>query len=586
MAQIDTTYSDSTEDRQATSAPLALPRFTVETALYVALFVLGFFLRVYRLGVAPLAESEALQALAALRHDLLPAGGSPLLYNLNTFLFALFSPSDGLIRLLPALAGSLLVMTPMFFRSMLGRLGALGASFILALSPVAWVASRSLNGETVAVLCAISLVALAQRYLATRDVRSLLGASIVLGVGLASGAAMYSALVSFGAAAVLFHYAMTDEGGAESPWSILASLPNRGQVALGVAGGFVVAATGAFTNLAGLGAASDLLTTWLNGFAARQGSLPFEIVLVLLAYELFALLLGLGGALRGLRRAERFGVWLSFVTVVALSLVMLRADRQPIDLLLPVTCLALLGGYVMQPWLTALIQRASLAVDGAIIAAGAVVAAVIAVALLTYAGGRALPSAVGPVALDPLLVLLATLLVLPIAVGVLLYTVFEVRAILRAGLTLLFALLALGAFAAGWGATQVRVSDAREIILGRVVTAPDVRNLTALAEQVAIRAEGMKSPLPIAVEVDDAVVAWYMRDAFAPPNQAPPGVITRLGEQPQVEGSYVGARFTTRESWDTSGFSIDEWVQWLVFRNIRARMPQTVQEVTLWERPR
>jgi hypothetical protein len=303
-------------------------------------------------------------------------------------------------------------------------------------------------------------------------------------------------------------------------------------------------------------------------------------------YELLALLFGLGGLLRAIQRAERFGVWLGFVMILSLLLTMLRADRQPIDLLLPVTCLALLAAYVIQRWLNALLARATIAVDGPIIAAGVVVFSVIAVGVVQFAGGRALPSAVGSLTLDPLLVLLGTILVLPVAVGVLLYTVFELRALLRAGLTLLFALLALGSFAAGWGVTQMRVSDAREIILGRVVTSPDVRNLVAMAEQIAIRAEGAKSPLPIAVEAADPVMAWYMRDAAVQPNQLPSGVITLLGAQPRVEGGYVGARFTTRESWDMTGFSIDEWMQWLVYRNDRVRMPLVVQEVTLWERPR
>lgn len=585
MAQINTTFSDAHDEVPSITSSLVLPRFTVETALYLALFALAFFLRAYRLGVTPLSESEALQALAALRHDFLPAGGSPLLYNLNSFLLALFSSSDALIRGVPAIAGSLLAITPMFFRARIGRLGALGATFILALSPVGLVASRSLDGEVVVVLCVMSMLALIQRYFASRDERSLLAAAIVLGVGLASGSGMYTALVSFGVAVLIARFALANEDGAESLGSIPASLPNRGRLALGLAAGFVIAATGGLTNLAGLGAASDLLTTWVNGFAAGQGSLPVDLVQVLPAYESFALLAGVAGLLYAIRRADRFGVWLGFAMILALSVVMLRVDRQPIDLLLPVTCLALLAGYVLQRWLTAVLQCASIAVDGPIIAAGAIVVLVIVMALLTYASGRALPGALGGGTLDPLFVLLATMIILPVAVGALLYTLFEIRAILRAGLTLLFALLALGSFAAGWGVTQMRVSDAREIILGRVVTAPDVRNLVTFAEQIAIREQGAKSPLPIAVEVDDAVVAWYMRAAFVQSNRPPAGVITLLGEQPQAEGSYVGARFTLRQSWDMSGLNIDEWVQWLVFRNNRVRQPLIVQEVTLWERP-
>lgn len=566
-------------DYPTTRLPPLADRITIEAVLYTGVFGVALFLRLFRLGLAPLSENEAAQAVAALRGVAMPAGGSPVLYAINSFVFMLLSSGDALVRMVPALAGAGLVLTPALFRDALGRFGALGASLILALSPVALVASRSLDGETIAVVCVLIAIALARRYPATQDARNLIGAAIVVGVGLASGSGIYTALLALGASWIVLRFALREDS------SPSLSIPNGPRLVLVLAAAFAVTATGALTNPAGLGAAGDLLSAWLRGFGAPGGSSAFDILQVLIVYELFAVAVGVIGLARALARADRFGAWLGFAAIISLSIVVLQSARQPIDLLLPVTLLALLAAHAIQPWAEAVRSRASLAADGAILALGGVMAAFVILTLIAFVRGRMPASPLGLTTLSPYLVLLGIVIALPAVVAALLATVYDPPTFRRASATLGLALLTLGSIAAGWGATQARVGDPLEIILGPNVTATDVRALTEMADQLAVRTQGHSSTLPIRVEVEDPVLAWYFRDANPPPAQPAPGIVTLFGVPPKApEVAYIGARFTTRQAWDTRGLDPDTWLEWAFFRTSRADVPLTVQAVTLWQK--
>ncbi len=588
-------------------------------ALYAAVFAVGLFLRLFRLEIAPLSTSEATQALAALSGVALPAGGSPLLTAINSLLMSLFSPGDTLVRLAPAFAGSLLVLSSAFFRDALGRLGALGASVILAISPTAVVASRSLDGEGVAVACALAAVAMIRRYLARRDDRSLLVAAAALGIGLASGLGMVTALLAMGAGLLLLRLALSASGDASHKWregwQAIAGSPRRMTMLLVFAVAYVLSATGGLTRPSGLAAAGDLVTAWFGAFAASGGAPVAGILQILIVYEPLAMLIGVAGLGRVLvRRGQReapaidpetgqrleqppldelapeepgalFGAWLGFTVIAALAIVLIQAGRQPIDLLLPVTLLALLGAYIIQAWTEMMIAEASPGVEGVLLAVGAAAAAFLMLTLTTFVRRQVMPTLfAGAGSLAQVGLIGLFLLVLGAGAG-LMTLLYGGRAVLRAGSTLALGLLALASLSAAWGATQVRAGDAREIIWGPEVTTPGVFLLLDTADQLAIRWQGHLESLPIRVETDDPVVLWHLRDARVLPNQAPAGMVTLYGEQPQsATGSYVGARFNIRESWDATGLNPDAWMKWALYRESVDNKPVPTQSLTLWQR--
>ncbi len=594
---------------------------TIEMVLYAGIFGLALFLRLFRLDLAPLSESEAAQALAALRGDVVPIGGSPLLYGLNALLMSLFSPGDAIVRLLPALVGSFLVLAPVLFRDALGRLGALGAALILALSPVGLVASRSLGGESIVVVCSLALVVFIRRYASDRNERHLYGVAVALGIGLTAGPGMYTALLAMGIGLLVLRIALGHESGMD--WGALrrsiGEAPGRPRVAAVFVGTFILAATTVLTQPVGLGAAGDILAAWLNAFGSGGGSQAFDIVQVLIVYETFALAAGSFGLARvmlgywrvspassadtgdtellddleqsdgpsvpGQPSVSIFAPWLGFTAIISLVIVVMQWGRQPTDLLLPVTLLALLAAYVIQPWIESLIANAHVGIDGVILAVGVAVSAFLILTLTSYVRGRILPILfVGAIVPDEFTTLAMFVLVLGL-VGALLVMMYDLRSVLRSAVTLALLLLTLSSFSAGWGATQVRVGDAHEIILGPRVTTPGVRLLLDTIEQIAIRAQGHLGTLPIRVEMDDPVIDWYLRDARIPPGDTAAGVITRYGEHPPSGGEgYVGARFNIQETWDAVGLSSEAWMEWALFRQSPDLPSLDALSVTVWER--
>jgi len=560
-----------------------LDRITVEWALYAGVLGAALFLRLFRLDIAPLSEAEAAQALASLRGSAVPAGGSASLYSLNTILFSIFSASDLLARLVPALIGSLVTLTPILFRDALGRLGALGASIVLAISPIALVGSRTLSGEIVVVGCVLVGLGLLRRYDAEGDRRHLIGAAIAGGVGLASGSAMYTALVAFGAAAAILKLALDQRSGAadRSAWRAAFAPAYRARVVGAGIVAFILAATGGLVRLAGLGAAGDALSTWLTAYGPVSGSPAFGMVQILFVYEGLAVILGAVGLSRALTRSDRFGALLGFAIILSLAIILLQPGRQPIDLLLPTTLLGLLTGYALQPWAEAVLARARLSVDGVILAVGAAVLGFAALQLTAFVRGRFVAVQLGGVAVQPDVALVGLFVVMLVVVGSLLVMMFDMRSTLRAAATLGLIILTLGELGTGWRATQERVGDPRESVWGFTVTPVAVRDLVVEAENTAIRSTGNIFTLPIRVEVDDPVVGWYLRHARLLDSQAAAGVVTTTGLQPS-DADYVGSSFTTRLTWDPIGLDFDAWLEWMLFRTTPVEAPQATQSITLW----
>ena len=149
--------------------PINLPFApTLERVLYAALLMLGGAIRFQDLAARPLSSQESIGAWAAWLvaqglEDRLPlsigaATDGVLLGALQWITFWLVGASDSLARLFPALAGTVLVLFPYFFRARLGRLGALFAAGILAIDP--WMIACSGLADSSMLSWALGLVAL------------------------------------------------------------------------------------------------------------------------------------------------------------------------------------------------------------------------------------------------------------------------------------------------------------------------------------------------------------------------------------------------------------------------------------------
>ena len=157
-------------------------RITREILIYSLIFMAALLLRLMLLGSSPLVDSEASWALQAWQIHLgeqIPIGSQVGYLAFTEILFSLFSGSDFLARLWPALIGSLIVGVPFLMRKRLNQIPALILAAGLAFDPAMTSVSR-IAASTMPALVFLLLAASAF------DTGKLRWVAIFLGFGLFS----------------------------------------------------------------------------------------------------------------------------------------------------------------------------------------------------------------------------------------------------------------------------------------------------------------------------------------------------------------------------------------------------------------
>ncbi len=584
-------------EAQEQVAVVRRPVVTLETAGYIGLAFLAAALRLYQLGAAPLSAREASEALAAWRlvHPgvSLPTPTSPLLFGVMAFLFAIANASDGAARLLPALAGSALVLTPALFRQGLGRGGALMAAAILALSPSMIYASRLASSEVLALLCGVILVAALLAALRSENGRWLYIGAVALGLGLVSGPLIYSILV----VGIFTGLVLWSQASDEARANVLAAYTNIrntpglvARLAATLAVTFFLGATALMAFPAGLGTAGDILANWVTGFAGtRWIAYPLQLLAL---YEPLALMLGIGGLImvesgerqRG-KGAPVLSTWPRIVGVGALAalvLMLLRRGGTPGEVLLVVYPLALLAGPLVANVLEGLQRVAQREAAWGLAGALTIIAATSAIYVGLYA------DEVGTSVEQAMPRLLVALLFLIMGLAVVALTVSWERSLWRPAAAVLIGLLTLYTIGTGWGLAQLRPNDPREPWVQQP-TSEQVRMLVSVLEEASRQRLGIANELPVTVQqTDDDVLAWVLRD-FANvtftdrlgAQVTTPAVITLESEQPPaLGGAYAGTDFVLRTRLVPERPNEADWIRWLATRTGMLAQPET--RVVLW----
>lgn len=133
---------------------------------------LAALLRFWQLGIRTFTEDESLYAL--LSRNLARGGGfehvpelhGPLPIAATAAIFRVFGDSDVTARLAPALAGVVLAALPFLFLRFIGRVGAIAASLLLAVSPSLLYYSRYDGPDVYLALSTLATAMVLWRYLA------------------------------------------------------------------------------------------------------------------------------------------------------------------------------------------------------------------------------------------------------------------------------------------------------------------------------------------------------------------------------------------------------------------------------------
>ncbi len=168
---------------------------TVELSGYILLFSIALLFRLVNLYLTPLADSEALLALQA--ENIVTSSGvlkispdQPLLVNFLVLAFSIFGVQTFMVRLLPAVAGALLVFLPTIFRKQIGKGVALLFAVWLSFDPLFYLLSRKVDST----LLSIGFLVLAFYFLREKK---WIGLGIVLALGALTGAQFVIGLILF-----------------------------------------------------------------------------------------------------------------------------------------------------------------------------------------------------------------------------------------------------------------------------------------------------------------------------------------------------------------------------------------------------
>lgn len=586
---VQATTGDANEQSGSAGRRSAVVQLDLWQLSVIAVASMGIFLRWWDLGWRPLQPDEAmlaLESLSVVRGEATEMDVSPLLLNGGALLMLMFGASDGVVRALPALAGSILVLLPLWLKTELGKTGTLMSMVFLAISPTIIFATRHNTPEVLTATAGLTLVVCATQYIHRRNRSVVYVGAVALALMMASGYPAYTYLLALGPFAVTRYLAGRRTPAAASPSAeeeesstkpqrlgAREMLPERQVLArAGLLAGavFTIVATSALTNLrviqAGL---AGPLEEWLSGFGSTNLASIGTQLATLFAYEgaiLVAALLGAVFILSDRNEFDRMLVWwLAIGTLIGIiggaeQRLALVAGLVPATLLAGSACGRLLDRLPGAGQLTNLV---AVALGLLILSVPGYVSITFASYIANNAGNRTWA-----------LIFLISILVM-IIVG------FTVSGFIH-GWSVTSKSFAIVGLVAGLLFT-FRVATNLNLLpnanhnelLTPVVTSPDVRRLMydfgVLADVLAIN----RAPRSVQIDSDvGTVLRWYMRDQenvsfVSGPSGGPAIYIGGPGSAPPV-GAYVSQRYRIASSGHPRIDRTEELVRWLMFREASA----------------
>jgi hypothetical protein len=560
-------------------------RFTSEHIVYLALFFLALGFRLIGLGSIPLSDHEAAFALPALQASK-GLGASflsqPGYISLTSLLFFLFGSSDWLARLIPALAGSLMVYVPFLFRSKLGRRSGIALAVLLAIDPGLLAFSHTADGTTLTL--AFSLLAAGLLFNG-----QMVAAGICAGLALLGGPLLWPGLIVGGLAYWLSRGAFhTEQPGLETP----ADEVDRGTFLQRTFGGArtrfwlslgittLMISTQFLLVPGGLNAVAnglvDYLRSWGDGFRAPT----LQSLLLFFAYEPVFLLPALFRGITAWFSRDELDKFLIRWMALAILLSLINPGQtfsSSAWVLIPMLALAARQIAAVIP------ERIQFKAASGVL--GFIVFSVVIFMIMTIvslASGQ-----VSPENLTKMLIALAATPVILILSTYLIGTGWTWEASLPGIKTAIFVLLGISVLGAGWHAAGLGRQPEREMWrAGQTVISNDLLKTTVgdiseyntgRRDDIDVRLIGIQSPaLDWALRTFENTA--HINAVTADENSSI--LLTPADEVPALGDKYRGQKivWASRPAWDL--FSLEEWPTWLIFR----QGPMDDSQLMIWVR--
>lgn len=312
--------------------------FKNEGWLYAIAFIIAVGIRLAQLGAIPLNDAEAASALQALKisqSENTALNPHPFYILSTSIIFLMYGGgTDFLARLIPALVGSLFVLSPLLFDDRLKPRPSLILTFFLALDPGLVAISRQAASPIFAIAFLIFTLGFINKNKFTL-------ASIFLALTLLSGPSLWLGLLGLLITWMLYQvFNRTTSSDSQIP---IPDTQSRNSLLITFFITLITAGTLFLTVPNGLSAAFASIPEFFKSWTFKSETYTNMIFISLLVYQPLGLYLSISAMIRGVANNVKRIIFLSLWLLVSLLLVIFIPARQITDLawvILPLTALA------------------------------------------------------------------------------------------------------------------------------------------------------------------------------------------------------------------------------------------------------
>jgi hypothetical protein len=614
-------------------------KISAEVLAYALLILIALVLRFANLGLVPMTDLEAVQALPAY-HVVNPnapgipqASQSVITFWLQRMSFTIFGGTEFAARFSGAISGIVLILMPVLFRSRFGAGGTFLLSLILATSPIAFAAARFADPVIWTMIFTIALLWAVWVYWDSRSLADALRVALFAAAMIflsESGGLLLAIILILSAffTVVWMIYNAPDELD-DSGEEILQSVQKClhvfpiNQAVLASFALVVTIATGALLYPSGLSIVGETLANSLTGIVQPYISAapPVFALLSLFLYEPYLVIFAIVSAVL-LVSARNDTVLDRFVIVwalVAFAIMFIYQGTKPafaLWIVLPSAYLTMRlviellvnympalislseyysndpNDYAWIKWVIALVAFAISIMLGVHLSQ-------IGRGLLDFPVGESLSVLSEPrfLLFRGSLVWFVISLMMTIVGFFLASSIWGNRNTIQGfGLGFFAFMLTMG-LGTGWNIAVTNISEPAELWNTSAI-APDARILRQTLFEVARRETVGFPEIPIRILVDesagvsnDGLIAWLVRDfenanfvtSIAEVKQDEIILLPKMDSEPELGGSYVGQSFAIRQYGVNNQIGILDWVSWFTQRKTRRfTLPEDI--IVLWLR--
>ncbi len=539
-------------------------KFKAEYLLYAFAFVIGLFIRMYRLGDFPLNDSEAQWALMAFKNlaEIPPLVGSQPGYVLFTsILFNVFNGSNFLSRFIPSVAGSLLVFSPLLFKRYIGSFSALILAFGLALDPSLIAISRNAGGGAAALTSLVFFIGFLLN-------GNMVGSGISLGLALLGGPDFWHGIFIVSIAWVLNFFVIGKGARLHENMIVLSTVLRSKKFILSLVVTVLILSSLFFTQPQVLGGILSSFATyidqWVNPSDINYS--PIQMIITFLFYELFPFSFAMIGLVWIYFKKLHDFIFIAVCWLAAIVISLAYPEREGINLVWSVIPLWIIAAYTIEHlYFLAKKQSGSFYLFTGIICVLFLFMLLNLLSLMTYDTGS--------VDFQLRLAIIAGTFIVVSLLGILLTWGWSVELAYSSILTGTMILLFLYSFSAGWRSARLGPTAYAELWYSDAYFL-DADLLQNSISQVSDLNTGNPQVSDIAIlEPASPAVKWILRNNdevlylnTLPKSISPDMVITNGDDFPGLAASYTGQNFVFIESPQTQLFRFMDWLRWAMYR--------------------